>query len=555
LSLAEVRCRTFKFNVALHREHLKNLNQVARLAQTEVEEYETIVQLIGKDVLFTQDDLDQRIAFVNTQEKLIREQLNLAENYLRTARRSRPGNEEQPSSTIPETMFAVAREEVQLLQQVLSEVGGVRECWRRRFAFANGDFTPDGLDGWLDAALVARQRIEHLSEKVKFRTEQRQHALAALRRSRKIGEVQDPVEAVSNEERIAELEQLIEFYGSVQALASRGQVLYTRFCDEIYAERETMSFGQLVAQTRLLLAKVWSTELGAVDDRPITVSKVVCGLALLLGGYWLSRLIAGIAALKVLPRLGVSQSSAAPLRNVFFYFLLAGLTFFTLDVVNVPLTVFAFLGGAIAIGVGFGSQNILNNFISGLILMVERPIRIGDLVNVDGIDANIEQIGARSTCVRTGANLEILVPNSKFLENNVTNWTLSDTRIRTSVSVGVAYGSSVKKVIELLTAVVTTHEKVLPSPAPIVLFREFGDNALTFEVHFWIHMQRMMDSARVESDVRIAIDDAFGRAGIVIAFPQRDVHIDFPAPIDVRLSEPGHVATKLHSPHGEGTAA
>jgi len=555
LSLAELRCRTFKFDVTLHREHLKNLNQVAGLVQTEVEECETIVQLISKNVLFAQDDLDQRIAFVDAQEKLIRRQLNLAEKRLRIATRSRSQDKEQVSGTTPESSFAVAREEVQLLQQVLSEVGGVRECWRRRFAFANGDFTPDGLDDWLDESLAAGQRIEHLAEKVQFRTEQRQNALSALRRSQKIGEVHDPVETVRNEEHIAELEHMIEFYGSVQVLASRGQILYERLCDEIYAERETMSFEQLAAQARLLLAKSWSTELGTVDDRPITVSKIVCGLALLLIGYWLSRFIAKIAALKILPRLGVSQASAAPLRNVFFYFLLAGLTFFTLDLVNVPLTVFAFLGGAIAIGVGFGSQNILNNFISGLILLVERPIRIGDLVNVDGIDANIEQIGARSTCVRTGANLEILVPNSKFLENNVTNWTLSDTQIRTSVAVGVAYGSPVKRVIELLKTVVTTHEKVLPSPAPIVLFRDFGDNALAFEVHFWIHMQRMMDSARVESDVRVAIDDAFCEAGIVIAFPQRDVHVDFPAPIDVRLSDPSHVATKLHKPHGDGAVA
>lgn len=548
LSLAELNCRVLKFDVMLHREHLKNLSQVAGLTQKEVEEHEIRVQLISKDASFAQRDLDQRIAFIDAQEKIIREQLNRAETRLRSATRSHSHEKEQVWGKKSEATFAVAREEVQLLQQVLSEVGGVRECWRRRFAFANGDCTPGDRDEWLDEALAARQRIEHLSEKVAFRTAQRQNALSVVRRSQKMGEVRSPDETVKNEKRSAELEHMITFYGSVQDLAGRGQILYGRFCDEIYAERETMSLGQFFAQTKLWLEKFWSTELGAVDDRPITVSKVVCGLALLLGGYWLSRFVAKIAALKILPRMGVSQASAAPLRNVFFYFLLAGLTFFTLDLVNVPLTVFAFLGGAIAIGVGFGSQNILNNFISGLILLVERPIRIGDLVNVDGIDANIEQIGARSTCVRTGANLEILVPNSKFLENNVTNWTLSDTQIRTSVAVGVAYGSSVKRVIELLKAVVTTHEKVLPSPAPIVLFRDFADNALAFEVHFWIHMQRMMDSARVESDVRVAIDEAFCEAGIVIAFPQRDVHVDLSAPIDVRLSEPGDMATRLHRP-------
>jgi small-conductance mechanosensitive channel len=129
-----------------------------------------------------------------------------------------------------------------------------------------------------------------------------------------------------------------------------------------------------------------------------------------------------------------------------------------------------------------------------------------------------------------------MVPNSKFLENNVTNWTLSDTRIRTSVSVGVAYGSPVRDVIDRLKHVIGQHEKVLNSPEPIVLFKDFGDSSLAFEVHFWVHMKRIMDGARVRSDVRAAIDDDFRDAGIVIAFPQRDVHIDMQAPLEVRLS-------------------
>jgi small-conductance mechanosensitive channel len=218
-----------------------------------------------------------------------------------------------------------------------------------------------------------------------------------------------------------------------------------------------------------------------------------------------------------------------------------------LEIVNVPLTVFAFLGGAVAIGVGFGSQNLINNFISGLILLVERPIRIGDLVNVDGIDANVEHIGARSTRVRTGTNLEILVPNSKFLENNVANWTFTDSRTRTSVSIGVAYGSPVREVMEILERVIRRHEAALSTPEPIVLFQDFADSALVFEVHFWINMRRMMDGAKIRSEVRVAIDDAFRQAGIVIAFPQRDVHIDMSAPIEVRLAEPAPATLKM--PH------
>ena len=117
-----------------------------------------------------------------------------------------------------------------------------------------------------------------------------------------------------------------------------------------------------------------------------------------------------------------------------------------LELIHLPLTVFAFMGGAVAIGVGFGSQNVLNNFMSGLILLAERPIRVGDLVDIDGLYGTIEHVGARSTRVKTGSNLEIIVPNSKFLENNVTNWTLSDARIRVSVQVGVAYGTPTGKV-------------------------------------------------------------------------------------------------------------
>ena len=136
-------------------------------------------------------------------------------------------------------------------------------------------------------------------------------------------------------------------------------------------------------------------------------------------------------------------------QTIAFYLLVTICGFLTLDMLSIPLTVFTFLGGAAAIAVGFGSQNILNNFISGLIILGEQPIRIGDLVEIDGLHANIEHIGPRSTRVRTGSNLEIIVPNSRFLENNVTNWTLSNNEIRVCVSVGVSYGSPVDQVLKV----------------------------------------------------------------------------------------------------------
>ena len=125
----------------------------------------------------------------------------------------------------------------------------------------------------------------------------------------------------------------------------------------------------------------------------------------------------------------------------------------------------------------------------------------------------------------------------KFLENNVTNWTLSDTRIRTVVKVGVAYGSPVNEVRNLLREAVLGHEGVLGTPEPIILFKDFGDNALAFEAHFWIHMRTVMEGERIASDVRVAIDEMFEKANITIAFPQRDLHIDTLSPIEVNLRQ------------------
>jgi small-conductance mechanosensitive channel len=223
------------------------------------------------------------------------------------------------------------------------------------------------------------------------------------------------------------------------------------------------------------------------------------------------------------------------LQTIAFYTLLVTFSLFSLQLISIPLTVFAFLGGAVAIGVGFGSQNILNNFISGLILLAERPIRVGDLVEIDGLHGNVENIGARSTRVRTGANLEIIVPNSTFLENNVTNLTLSDTRIRTMVSVGVAYGSPTRDVDRLLREAVASRPDIHLEPEPIVLFKEFGDNSLLFEIHFWINARTIMQAQKIESEVRHTIDDLCRQAEITIAFPQRDVHLDTVRPIEVNL--------------------
>ena len=193
------------------------------------------------------------------------------------------------------------------------------------------------------------------------------------------------------------------------------------------------------------------------------------------------------------------------------------------------------MGGAIAIGVGFGSQKVLNNFISGLILLVEQPIRVGDIIELGTLQGKVEKIGTRSTRIRTPSNFEIIIPNSSFLENNVVNWTLADSTIRSSIRVGLAYGSPLTEAAALLKQAADAHPQILRMPEPYVLFVDFAENSLDFELFFWVDLLLRADRRRIESDLRFTIDRVFRDAGIAIAFPQRDIHLDLAKPIEVAL--------------------
>ena len=155
----------------------------------------------------------------------------------------------------------------------------------------------------------------------------------------------------------------------------------------------------------------------------------------------------------------------------------------TLNWLRIPLTAFAFLGGAIAIGVGFGAQTQMNNFISGLILLAEQRIKVGDLIDVDGHLGRVVNLGTRCSRVRKFDGVDVLVPNSYLLEKNVVNWTLSDSHHRYDFVVGVAYGTPTELVMSTLTSALEAQSDVLKEPAAVVAFEAFGDNALTFHIY------------------------------------------------------------------------
>jgi len=273
------------------------------------------------------------------------------------------------------------------------------------------------------------------------------------------------------------------------------------------------------------LQEVASYQLFTINDQVYTVSRLGLIVALLLLAFWLFKISNKFLATRL------EQSELPPdmillLQRVYVIIALIVLAMLVLDLLQVPLSAFAFVSGAIAIGVGFGAQNIINNFISGWILMWERPIRIGDFLEIGDAKGTVETINTRSTRIRRVDGVHMLVPNSQLLENMVVNWTLIDKKTRSIVRVGVAYGSPVRKVEELIMRATDDHPDTLDEPKPVVIFEDFGDNALIFDCYFWIDASGEKDLRKVRSEVRFAICELFEEAGIVIAFPQRDVHLN-----------------------------
>ncbi len=284
--------------------------------------------------------------------------------------------------------------------------------------------------------------------------------------------------------------------------------------------------------------RVWETTLFTFEGEQITVRKVVLGILFLILALWTSRKLSVFLGRRILPQAGIQSASSIAFQRVVFYMMVALFSLIALRLVNVPVTVFTVLGGVLAIGVGFGTQNIVNNFISGWILLAEQKVSIGDLIEIDGRVGHVRAIGARSTHVRRPDGIEMLIPNSLMLERTVINWTLTDTNIRTTVRIGVQYGSPVDTVIELMKTTVVEHERVLPKPEPIIIFEDFGDNALIFDVYFWVRTREEMALRLVRSDVRQMLDRLFKSADITIAFPQRDLHWYQHDPIEVRMLQP-----------------
>ena len=302
----------------------------------------------------------------------------------------------------------------------------------------------------------------------------------------------------------------------------------------------------LVAYRRFLDFEIFTYQKGEGEEgqRSVSLRDLLYALLVFLIPYVILDRIARRIQRTSLTLRFIGEAQANTLRNWLMIAIALLLALVALNFLDIPLTVFAFLGGALAIGLGFGMQTLIKNFISGIIVLFERRIRVGDILDVDGIIGTVTEINTRSSVIRSPDGVEIMVPNSLFLENRVTNLTLSNRCNRRIIRVGVAYGTPPAKVIEVLRECADRHGLVLKDPEPLVLFEDFGDSSLVFAMYFWVEFNDRTNALQVASDLRIMIDKRLHELGIGIPFPQRDLHLVGGGPVTVRIdNEPPAPAT------------
>jgi len=244
--------------------------------------------------------------------------------------------------------------------------------------------------------------------------------------------------------------------------------------------------------------------------------------------FWVARTVRMILQDEILPKMPLPRGVGSSVSSLTYYALVMFGIFVALAAAGFEISQLAIVIGALGVGIGFGLQNVVNNFVSGLILMFERPIQPGDVVEVSGTSGKVREIGMRATTLTTFEGADVVVPNGMLLNEKLINWTLSDMDRRIDVNVGVAYGSDPRRVVELLMEVTKATPGVATVPEPTVLFTGFGASSLDFGVRAWTN--EFGEWVRIRTELTMRVYEALRDAGIEIPFPQQDLHLRSVAP-------------------------
>ncbi len=566
LALAQLEVEVARTRILFASRQMAWIEAALALHTAKVEFLRRKLAVASASAPFTREELDQRLAQIDRKEEAVqkvlvratledersRAQLEQARLALEQASEEAPseGDERQSRrlaklrSTL-ETRKAAAETsalQVEMLKIETFVLNLEELLWEDRYRLVNN---PDPGELQKTAQTLEKELVKLREYGAYVETTLKlAQKLAINERQRLVEGALTAEERTEARERLDSYEQRGGFLTDSLAALDNLVRVTARYQEEVAERHKQLGFGERLAgqfsHLRRWAAFVWNYEIFAIEDTiivngqpvsgrlPVTVSKIARALLILLLGLWFTSLLHPRVGALCMRLFALEQGAALLLERIFKVVAVFSVILFALISARIPLTVFAFMGGALAIGIGFGAQNLINNFISGIIMLFERPIKVGDQVEIEGHRGVVTSIGARCSTVRRFDGVEILVPNSEFLQKNVVNWTLSDQVVRRSVQVGVAYGSPTREVSRLISSALEEHGKVLDDPAPVVLFEDFADSALVFTAYFWIDLGAGGDSRVVESDIRHMLDRRFRDGGITIAFPQLDVHLEPP---------------------------
>ncbi len=280
--------------------------------------------------------------------------------------------------------------------------------------------------------------------------------------------------------------------------------------------------------TRDFLRHKW--EIGAIS---LSLLDVVLFLLVL----WVSTLVAKLIRFflneEVLPRTDFNPGAAQAGSRLTYIGLVTVGVFLAFGAAGLELSKLTVLTGAFGVGLGFGLQNLVNNFVCGIIVSLERPVQVGDIVEIGTLSGEVRSIGFRSSTVRTFDGADVIVPNSELITKAVVNWSLTDFYRRTDIMIGAAYGTDPQKVLNILTELTATQTGVMRQPEPLITFDQFADSSLNFTVRFWSKLDTRL---QIRSELNIRINEAFEENGIEIPFPQRDVHLHMEQETEAELT-------------------
>ena len=280
---------------------------------------------------------------------------------------------------------------------------------------------------------------------------------------------------------------------------------------------------------------IFKFTLFSINQTPITLSSVFLFLTVLAITYFFAKFTNFFILRRLLKRFNVDEGLRFTLQRINFYTLMLIGIIIAFQFIGIDLSGLAVIFGMLSVGIGFGLQNITSNFVSGIILLLERPIKIGDRVMVGGTEGDVLDINIRSTTISSLNNVSIIVPNSDFISSKVINWSHGDPKVRITIDVGVSYGSDLDLVLHTLREVADEHPKVLKRPKPDVIFLSFGDSAWNLRLRVWLPNPK--NHHQIRSELNIAIVRKFRERNIEIPFPQQDLHVRSSVPISM-LSNP-----------------